>query len=262
MFRVFVFFLVVLPAQVSYAGSDAVSRDPNFLDKGTFGRFKVSLNKRPYGYEVIPDPTGTAPTRFVEKFEVRPGDCANETRWSDCANDRERAELSHKDNDLIGKTYWYGWSLYIPDDFQSIWPVKVALGQWHQRQSHPVWMIQHQQFGLYLDDHVQGRSQKYYPLVDFYTQARGRWTQFEFQIKWSKSNDGYIRVWVNGEQIQNFVGRTSAQYDQYFKYGLYRSFLSRYQKDGPVPAQTVYYANVRRADTRAGLAVPASLKKQ
>ncbi len=45
----------------------------------------------------------------------------------------------------------------------------------------------------------------------------------------------------------------------YFKYGLYRAFVSRYLKaEGAkrAPAQTAYFANVRRAATREGLAPP------
>jgi hypothetical protein len=45
----------------------------------------------------------------------------------------------------------------------------------------------------------------------------------------------------------------------YFKYGLYRSFLTRYRAAKPadaVPAQTIYFTNVRRSETREGLAVP------
>ena len=47
------------------------------VDRGDFGSFKRLLNDRPYGYRVVEDPTGSAPTRRVERFEVRPGDCVD-----------------------------------------------------------------------------------------------------------------------------------------------------------------------------------------
>lgn len=232
---------------------DQVSSDPNYLDKGSFGIFKRSLNHKAYGYEVVPDPTGKAPTELVEKFEVRPGDCSSQEGWSDCAKDRERSELTHKGRENIGQTYWYGWSLFIPEDFPSIYPIKVVLGQWHQEDSHPVWLIQHQQFGLYLDDQVLGKTRAYYKLADFFNEVKGNWTKFEFQIKWSKSDDGFVNAWVNGEKIVEYKGRTVWENKPYFKYGIYRTFVSRTIAEGGAPAQTAYYANVRRAMTREGL---------
>lgn len=73
--------------------SEVVSRDPNYLDRGEFGVFLRSLNVKPYGYTVIVDPTGNAPSRLIERFEVRPGDCHFSGGWSDCRSDRERSEL-------------------------------------------------------------------------------------------------------------------------------------------------------------------------
>lgn len=100
------------------------------VDRGTFGPFVRSLNAKDYGYRIVPDPTGAAPTAFVERFEVRSGDCAANTGWDDCANDRERSELSEKGNrNPAGTTGWYGWSLYLPSDFPNVYPTKVALGQ-------------------------------------------------------------------------------------------------------------------------------------
>ena len=54
-------------------------------------------------------------------------------------------------------------------------------------------------------------------------------------------------------------GETNSSGKIYFKYGVYRSFMSRYlSKYGvdKVPAQIVYYANVRRASTRGDLRAP------
>ena len=69
------------------------------VDRGNFGPFKRSLNNTSYGYNIIKDFTGTAPTEYIEVFDVRPGDCASDTGWSDCKQDRERSELSgSKDN--------------------------------------------------------------------------------------------------------------------------------------------------------------------
>lgn len=228
-------------------------------ERGTFGPFDRSLNVKAYGYGVVPDPTGGAPTPSVERFEVRPGDCAAETRWDDCAQDRERSELSEKGGRNPAGTYaWYGWSFYVAADFPNVYPTKTVLGQFHQENAHPIWMIEHTPTGLVLEDHVTGPHVRATPLIDE-ADLRGRWHKVEVEARWSKGADGLIRVWVDGVRKIDHAGPTMDAAKVYFKYGVYRSFMTRYEKANGVdvvPAQVAYYANVRRAADRDGLAPP------
>ena len=230
------------------------------VNRGSFGSFMRSLNNTSHGYAVIEDPTGSAPTKLVERFEVRPGDCSSNSGWSDCANDRERSELSEQHKSwTLGTTNWYGWSFYVPEDYINIYPTKVALGQFHQERSHPVWMFQNSSGGYHLDDQVFGSTRRYYELIDE-TDLRGKWHRIEVHAKWSKEDDGFFKVWVNGEQKVDYSGQTMTATKTYFKYGVYRSFMSRYKNANAnkvVPGQIVYYANVRRASSRENLAAPA-----
>ena len=229
-------------------------------DRGTFGPFMRSLNAKDYGYRVVADPTGGAPTPFVERFVVRPGDCAANTGWNDCANDRERSELSEKgERNKSGTTWWYGWCLYLPSDYPNVYPTKVALGQFHQTKSHPAWMFQNSSGGYHLDNHVTGGGARYHRLIDE-ADLRGRWHRIEIQARWSRGADGFMRVWVDGKRKVDHTGPTMDADEVYFKYGVYRSFLSCYKTDrkvDAVPPQIVYFANVRRSATREGLAVPS-----
>ncbi len=234
-----------------------VSSGCQTVDRGSYGPFERSLNTTSYGYQTIKDPTGNAPTPLVERFEVQPGDCGADSGWSDCKNDRERSELSEKGNrNRVGSTYWYGWSLYVPDDYVNVYPTKVALAQFHQHKSHPVWMFQNSNGGYHLDDQVLGGTRTYHKLIDE-KDLRGKWHRIEVQAKWSHDEDGFFRVWVNGEPKVDYAGQTMTATLAYFKYGIYRSFISRYKAatgSDHVPAQVVLYANVRRAQTRDGLA--------
>jgi hypothetical protein len=245
------------------------------LNKGNFGQFKRSLNNTFYGYRVVKDPTGKAPTEHVEIFEVRNGDCASDGHWSDCANDRERSELSGSKDNYPGSEFWYGWYIYVPRNYVNIYPTKTALGQFHQKSSHPVWMFQNSNGGLYLDQQVHGSTEKYYKLLDK-DELRGKWHQIKLHIKWSRNNDGFFYVWVNGKQKVKYNGQTMDASQVYFKYGVYRSFLRRYKAEKQsewlmslpknaeipdyenipkvkVPTQIVYYSNVRRSNDEAGL---------
>lgn len=234
----------------------AIATSSSSIVRGTFGSFFRSLNTTSYGYLVLEDPTTTAPVEKVEAFEVRPGDCESDSGWSDCENDRERSELSEADKDTLpGDMHWYGWNIYFPEDYPNIYPTKTALGQFHQLDAHPVWMFQHSDSGYYLDDQVFGTTREYHKLIDE-SDLRGQWHNIELQVLWATDGSGYFRVWVDGVQKVDYSGQTMDAEKVYFKYGIYRSFMSRYKDANnvtEVPRQKVYYSNVKRSNTREGL---------
>ncbi len=221
------------------------------FDRGDFGPFKRSLNAKPYGYTIVADPTGTAPTTRVERFEVRPGDCGEE----DCDRDRERSELSERGaRNPRGTAAWYGWSFYLPDEWPSVWPTKTVLGQFHQEKSHPLWMFLHNKDGLVLDRQTQGKTESLTPLLSE-ADLRGKWHRIEVHAKWAADASGTFEVWVDGARKYAMHGQTMTAGTVYLKYGVYRAFVSRFtaSQSAPVPAQVAMFANVRKAATRAGL---------
>ena len=231
------------------------THDPNSIERGNFGPFRRSLNDIPADYQVIPDPTSTAPSKMIEKFLVKDGDCGKTATWNDCEMDRERSELSEKERtNKEGSVIWYGWSLYFPKDYPQIYPTKVALGQFHQDDSSPLWMFQQNDEGYFLEGNFLSPKKVYELVKD--KNLREKWHKIEIEIKWSAKADGYLKLWVNGEPKVDYKGPTKQSHEVYFKYGLYRSFLNRYKsakKVKSIPEQYVYYANVKRALSRQGL---------
>lgn len=227
----------------------------NSISRGQFGPFHISLNQREYGYQVVQDMTGTAPMPMIEKFVVKPGDCGVSNTWNDCQTDRERSELSEKDrSNKEGQSFWYGWYFFLPNSYISISPAKVALGQFHQDKGDPLWMFQLQDDGYFLEEQLSEEKRKY-PLISK-DQLKGRWHRVEVEVLWTRKQDGYFRVWLNGESKVNIQGPTKMKQDVYFKYGLYRSFLSRYKESSKgilLPTQEIYYSNVKRSKNRKGL---------
>ena len=226
------------------------------LNKGGFGPMERSLNRAPYGYKVVDDPTNIAPTEVVERFELRDGDCFSDGGhgWADCANDRERTELKQIGNNAYGSAAWYGWYMYVPESYENIHPVKVALGQFHQRSSKPAFMFQNHKGGLYIDRQLWGHTQDLEQVIKE-EDLRGKWHRFEVHAKWSRDETGFFRLFVNGEERYSHEGRTSAK-STYFKYGIYRSFISRKRSDEELPTQVVYYTGVRKGPTRESIKVP------
>lgn len=243
---------LICPGRASWAGDDALPA----VKRGDFGPFTRSLNIRDYGYSVIDDPTGQAPTPQVERFELRSGDCHFSGAWSDCEKDRERSELSERgDRNPRGTSAWYGWWFYVPPDWPDLFPTKTVLGQFHQDRSHPLWMFLNYDGGLVLDDQAKGRTTRRIPLIhkkDF----AGKWHRIELHANWQVDKTGLLSLWVNGKRKFAHQGPTMTAQTVYFKYGVYRSFISRYQAasgQDALPTQIALFAKVRRSKTREGL---------
>lgn len=236
------------------------------IDRGDMGNFRRDLNWTSYGYTTIEDPTKLAPVKTVERFELRKGDCGVKREWSDCAVGSERTEIEDMTGHRSGIVKWYGWWFYLPNDFQTIYPAILTIGQWGNTGGskwgyHPTWHVQ--QFsdgGLTLvyrtkDDEYH----KYFFMSD--TQLRNQWHQLEFEIKWSENDDGYLNLWLNGELKLEYRGQTNNGGQNFFRYGIYRAKHPYVFKHLPWPTQVMYYANVRSGPTRASLSAPASLKQ-
>ena len=118
-----------------------------------------------------------------------------------------------------------------------------------------VWMFHESNGSYYLDEQTSGYTNNYILLIPR-SELKGKWHQIEVNVGWSRNSDGFFKVWVNGEQKANYTGRTITANEAIFRYGIYRSFISRYisRYGNPVPTQIVYYSNIRRASTRDGLA--------
>ena len=233
------------------------------LSSGSGWRFERSLRvgAKKHGYQVVSAPYH--PVRYgqnSEKFEVRPGDCSRSTGggWDDCKNDRERSELIQRGNtQKEGDEYWYRWSIYIPESHQNLYRTKVCYGQFHQEYCEPVLMFNEHEGGYWLsiDEQLIDYGEQNINLLraqDFV----GRWNDIVVHIRWTKKKNGWVKVWVNGEEKVEYVGKTIACRQVYFKYGVYRSFISRRKKLTETVTTTAYYDGVVRSKSKEGMFDP------
>ena len=226
------------------------------VERGDFGTFERSLNKRYYGYQLVVDPTDQFSDQLVERFEVRSGDCSSNSGWSDCENDRERSELKEKyPQENIGSTRWYSWKFYIPPDWPTVYPTKTVLGQFHQIGSHPIWMLLQQKDGLYLDDQTSGFSSRKILLIPA-EEFVDKWHYVKIQAKWENDETGLFNVWIDGDEIIQHRGITASENKVYFRFGVYRSFISLFKNSNDttyLPTQIAFFTDVRMATTESGL---------
>jgi hypothetical protein len=224
--------------------------------KGGFS-FKRSLNRKTYGYQRVSAPHPVRAGESSERFEVRPGDCYWHRTLNDCINDRERSELKQNEpHEIVGEEYWYGWSIFFPNDYPNIFPTETALGQFKSNYVNaPVVMFLDFPNGYWMQFvQIRGRHfQDSYLLIDE-EELRGRWHDIVVHARWSNNDDGFIKVWVNDVLKANYSGALTRYINQiYFKYGVYRNGVSLYklaENVDSVPTQVVYFDEVRKGRSR------------
>jgi hypothetical protein len=169
------------------------------------------------------------------RFEIRSGEA-----WvSEDQSSSFRTEVNTFHQAPMNSENWYGFSLMLPKDFP-IEDNRLVLAQW--------WALTKEYLGevhrspplqlRYADGRMSVRlrtsdlrvvkdPEAYREDKLFETRKfqHGIWNDFVFHVKWSFSQDGFIRVWWNGKQVVDYVGRTTYNDDvgPKFKFGLYRN---------------------------------------
>lgn len=256
--RLYSFFLFGLLVIFSFtAGSDANAQ--RSLAEG-FTKFDLQSSRQKYAYSRAKFPDG----RRAERFELRSGDCPRAT--DDCNTDRERVEFSEKKPGIrLGKEMWVAWSVYLPRDFPRVrapngW-IATMLGQFHQKGNSGPELMFHltdSEYILHLadphhltNDPMNPHKELAWKPIYRRSQMIGKWTRIMVNANWSRESDGFIRVWINGKQVFKYSGPTTndGRNPIYFKYGLYRSFVSVYGNKTP-PTLVAYYRDVVKGRTR------------
>lgn len=178
-------------------------------------------------------------TRIEPSYDIkRAGQTAFRHQIDRCG---ERAEIEMS-RTVIGRTYWYGWSMYVPPDWNDTDPGFDIVNQFAAWPSRPGRRypcggvgskIAREGSNFILD--LQRRGNTTDAQCTKYTLARvseirGQWTDFIINVKWTGNNDGFFRLWMkvgNGSYIQkiNYQGATFWNDEgtgPYFKLGLYK----------------------------------------
>ncbi len=186
-----------------------------------------------YGMQIVNEKDGH-PVRSGKKsirFEVREGDCGQDEQggWSDCKGDRERHELSaNQKGDTMSKgEYWFSWSLYFPEDHQNLWPLSNNYGQFHQKDGPPVFMFKELRSG-YSVIRTIGDVDYHEKRLIHKDDMKGKWHDILINVKWSKKDDGFFKLWVNDKLKYDYKGPTKTEKYVYAKFGIYSTGITRY----------------------------------
>ena len=193
--------ILVLVFFINNAIAEATVKLPKDVSSGS--KFEKSLTGKyykKYGYQIVNKADGH-PVRAGEqsiRFEVRDGDCGKdeEGSWSDCKGDRERHELSGGSRAMTKGEYWFSWSLYFPEEHQNLWPLSNNYGQFHQKKGPPVFMFKELRGGYSVIRTIGDIDYDERRLIRN-DDMKGKWHDILINVKWSKKDDGFFKVWVN-----------------------------------------------------------------
>ena len=214
------------------ANAEATVKLPKDVSSGS--KFEKSLTGKyykKYGYQIVNKADGH-PVRAGEqsiRFEVRDGDCGKdeEGRWSDCKGDRERHELSGGSRAMTKGEYWFSWSLYFPEGHQNLWPLSNNYGQFHQKKGPPVFMFKELKGGYSVVRTIGDVDYDERRLIRN-DDMKGKWHDILINVKWSKKDDGFFKVWVNDKLKYDYKGPTKTLSYVYEKIGVYSTGITRY----------------------------------
>lgn len=195
------------------------------------------------------------------KLTIRPRDRFNAAHSPDNrggeANERDELQEANEFPTREGEGWAYSFSVHLPRDFPVV-PTRLVLAQWKHRndrgtavRDNPVVALRYE--GGVLSVSTQTGEKK---IVRFRTadDPRGRWVDFVFHVRFSRKENGLVRVWMDGKEIVSFHGQTAYDEGQgypkdstlfYFKMGLYRDamtepmtvYLDEYRKRPLLPKE-------------------------
>lgn len=158
----------------------------------------------------------------------------------------QRAELSDGKKITkieMEKDYWYGLSIFIPDDFVAPTKSNAVLFQWHTQQGGPSpvlairvgkgeWQI--------TANAIAAEKRRTLAKIPF---EKDRWTDWVVHAQWSADKKGFWTIWKDGIEVVSERDITT-QYPEalgpYAKFGQYHSV-------GEVPQNVVYFDEYRVA---------------
>lgn len=221
-----------------FDNNQIVSTDPNSIRRGDFGKVYITWggemrgNIQPYAYSIIKDPTGSAPTKNVERFELRYRDYWENEGWAQKHRIQVQGGKVEYNSEQI-----YEWNFFIEEDFLQgladgchIGPDIFDFSGNHGYSNPMMFYIHGYRRSVFRFSTIwfNGRKREIHTLVD-YDECVNKWVNVKWQVKWNES--GFHRIWVNDDMKINYNGFTLRDCPPMdFPYGLYRGQVDEWER--------------------------------
>ncbi len=231
--------LVVMSVGATTTWAAVIVQD---FEDGTIGNWgEIHCPSCDHAVSVVNDPLGI--NNYVGRFEHQFADFTRDDSYID--SDDKKAMIwgpgpvYHYDTVEMGREYWYGFRVLIPDSFptQLNW---FYFAQWHgwadegEASRSPALGLKYvnDEFWvelIYSSTKIQSSNNGTVvrPYISSKYAERGKWHDFVVHVRWSYENDGRLEVWIDGNQNQvvNYQGPIGYNDDRgpWFLFGIYRS---------------------------------------
>lgn len=149
------------------------------------------------------------------------------------------------------KEYWYGLSIFLPEEFVAPTKTNAVLFQWHTQQGgpSPVLAIRVHN-GEWLVTSNATEKKRVLARMPF---EKERWTDWVVHVRWSAESKGFWTIWKDGVEVVNerdIVTQYPESLGPYAKFGQYHSV-------GEVLQNVVYFDEYRVAGSDGSYAAVA-----
>lgn len=204
--------------------------------------------RKPWTFAEVTDTTEAVRAGWkAQRFETRSGDCFGTDCFRTPVYERNEFAQAGGEN-LEGDEYWYAWSFYVPANLvPASW---VYYGQFQQHSNYDsIWMFMKRAGQPFCAVFDPARTQNWNCTLQNHVLIQdwnfdGRWHDILVHARWTTSDQGFTRIYVDGALMVDYTGytRTSGNVDVYFKYGIYRHASS--------VSSVIYYDEIRRGRRR------------
>ncbi len=233
---------------------------------------RFSGKNRSHNYKRISDPTGSAPTRRVERFELRGGDCSNR---GDCTPrplgdrmvSRTRIERVFVGKMGEGDEGLMRYSVYLPSgEYTPVPHVGSTMGQllWNftsdgDGDSTPIFSLgTNWDARSTLEGHlsevktseaqhgrVRSRASRIGSLISD-AALFDRWHEVQCRFRLSSGSDGFVEPFFSGRALGRLTGRTMTRGGIVeIRYGIYQTGTNQYPGGvDAIPTQVALYSQV------------------
>lgn len=187
------------------------------------------------------------------RFEVRPNDCSASSAFNDCINDRSRHEINETGIGATeGQTITWEERLYIPSQprFRPKGKNAMFLTQINYIDGSNYGTLAYLEVGqnneLIVRTHV-GFTWDILKQYVIQQNPADKWVDLKFEVKSTAQQDGYLKVYVDGQLVVNETRQTipSASSKNWLKLGIYNAFKS--QATEPYDTQVVYFDGLSKS---------------
>lgn len=140
------------------------------------------------------------------------------------------------------------------EESQNIYPTSSSMAQFHQVGCLPAMKFEEFNGGYWWNNQVPAGDDIDIQILKA-EKFVGHWNDIVVYAHWSRGPKGWFKLWANGKLKLNYIGKTMTCEWVYFKYGIYRSWLSRNPKVKKITT-IAYYDGVVRSKSKKGMFNP------